>query len=128
MAISLFATRVQYFVEQTKRISGKGEKMKRLFIVVTPDFLRPSLILLNKFPSDPAPSQSSHGFYLRSSGRSTMPKEKRLRTLLPAEEKHTTQPLEAGTVKEIRRNISIACTECQRKKTMVKLPKALSQA
>jgi hypothetical protein len=57
-----------------------------------------------------------------------MPKKRTLRTLLPAEEKRTTQPLEEGLVKEIRRIISIACTECQRKKTKVKLPKALSQA
>ncbi|KAJ5369328.1 uncharacterized protein N7496_009088 [Penicillium cataractarum] len=42
---------------------------------------------------------------------------KTLRTLLPAEDKHTMQSLEANPGKEMRRNVSLACTECQRKKT-----------
>jgi hypothetical protein len=35
---------------------------------------------------------------------------KTLRTLLPAEDKRTLQPLEEGSGKEIRRKISLACT------------------
>ncbi|KAJ5461050.1 uncharacterized protein N7458_002602 [Penicillium daleae] len=46
-----------------------------------------------------------------------MGKIKTLRTLLPAGKKHTVQSLEAGSAKDMRRNISLACTECQRKKT-----------
>jgi hypothetical protein len=48
-----------------------------------------------------------------------MEKIKILRTLLPTEDKRTMQFSEAGSGKEIRRNISLACTECQRKKTKV---------
>ncbi|KAJ5883459.1 uncharacterized protein N7473_010345 [Penicillium subrubescens] len=46
-----------------------------------------------------------------------MGKSKTLRTLLPAEDKRIMQFSEAGSGKEMRRNISLACTECQRKKT-----------
>jgi hypothetical protein len=42
-----------------------------------------------------------------------MRKAKTLRTLLPAETQHTVQSSEAGAIKEMRRNNSLACTECQ---------------
>jgi hypothetical protein len=40
MASSLFATKVQYFVEQTKEISSIGGKKELSHLAAIPDFLR----------------------------------------------------------------------------------------
>jgi hypothetical protein len=44
------------------------------------------------------------------------------RRLLPAKEKEEIGPVLTDVKKETRRNISLACTECQKKKTKVTMP------
>ncbi|CEJ62912.1 Putative Hemolysin-III family protein [Penicillium brasilianum] len=41
----------------------------------------------------------------------------KFRRLLPAKEKEEIEPVVTEAKKETRRNISLACTECQKKKT-----------
>ncbi|KAJ5461039.1 uncharacterized protein N7458_002591 [Penicillium daleae] len=51
-----------------------------------------------------------------------MAKSDTLRTLLPAKAEHTVRHSGADSAKERRRNVSIACTECRRKRTKVRQP------
>ncbi|KAJ5471898.1 hypothetical protein N7539_008467 [Penicillium diatomitis] len=46
----------------------------------------------------------------------------KFRRLLPAKEKEETEPVVTEAKKETRRNISLAFTECQKKKTKVTVP------
>lgn len=47
-----------------------------------------------------------------------MSKNKISRTLLPAKDREGESSLVAEPAKEVRRNVSVACTECQEKKTV----------
>jgi hypothetical protein len=106
--------RVRYFIEQARKASSISRKLKNPGLLLLPISWDTPLISTTIFlrPSQSHPSLSVH---FRHSARSTTGKIKTLRTLLSAEYKHTMQCLEAGSGKEIRHNILLACTECQRK-------------
>jgi hypothetical protein len=60
--------------------------------------------------------------HFMSTHPSAMSKNKGFRTLLPAKEKGEIESVVTEAKKETRRNIPLACTECQKKKTKVTIP------